>query len=234
MKIGDRKMDGGGGAVEQTEMVSYLPSVGARLPAIYEQAKQSLATCDRVDECQDWADRAAAMASYAKQANDEELHVMALRIRARAIRRCGELLQAIPSTVGKPKAIGVGAGPITKSSAAADAGLSRRQKQTALRVANAPDFEDELESDSPPTLTELANRGKKPAPKPLIDLNGRDPKDFAAATSAIGNLGRLVEFAEATDPAAIARGCNKKERVGLLSKVDTVSRWLIRLRKELR
>jgi hypothetical protein len=35
----------------------------------------------------------AALASYAKQSEDETLMKLAMRIRARAVRRCGELLK---------------------------------------------------------------------------------------------------------------------------------------------
>ena len=50
-----------------------VSSANARFPATYESAKAALANCVRLDECKDWADKAAALASYAKQANDEEL-----------------------------------------------------------------------------------------------------------------------------------------------------------------
>lgn len=50
-----------------------------------------------------------ALASYAKQADDDELMKMATRIRDRAIRRAGELLQQIqPSKGGRPNETGVG------------------------------------------------------------------------------------------------------------------------------
>ena len=47
-----------------------------------------------------WADKAAALASYAKQSEDTTLEKAALRIRARAIRRAGELLKAIMPAKG--------------------------------------------------------------------------------------------------------------------------------------
>jgi len=64
----------------------------ARLPIKYEAAKQILAECSRIDECQDWADKAEALASYARQAKDDSLRKCADRIQARAIRRASELL----------------------------------------------------------------------------------------------------------------------------------------------
>ncbi len=85
------------------------------------------------------------------------LAVMAMRIRARAIRRCGELLKDIPakagSTAGEP-----GPQRSERARAAQAAGLSPDQTKDALRVARVPadDFEAVVESDDPPTVTQLA------------------------------------------------------------------------------
>ena len=73
-----------------------LPSISnAQLPAAYSVAKKALAECEKIDECKDWADKAAALGSYARQSKDESLFKLATRIQARAIRRCGELLKEI-------------------------------------------------------------------------------------------------------------------------------------------
>jgi hypothetical protein len=97
------------------------------------------------------------------------LYKMAVRIRARAIRRAGELLAEIDSGQGKRTDKPCAPGG-TKSEAADSAGLSRRQKVTALRVAAVPkeDFERAVESDRPPTIpaictmseTEIAPPGR--------------------------------------------------------------------------
>lgn len=50
----------------------------ASLPATYEAARTALSECARIDECQGWADKAAALASYAKQADDKQLENMAM------------------------------------------------------------------------------------------------------------------------------------------------------------
>lgn len=75
--------------------IAPINAATARLPQTYESAKSALSQCVALDECKSWADKAAALASYAKQANDEELMKMATRIRDRAIRRAGELLAQI-------------------------------------------------------------------------------------------------------------------------------------------
>jgi hypothetical protein len=140
----------------------------ARLPAAYRDAVVALQECARIDECWDWQSKAEALASYARQAKDQQLLTMAARIRLRAIRRCGELLNAIKAaTPGrKLKSVSVPAPnsssePEARSEgrfrAAAAAGLSRGQAVTALRAAHIPtsEFERAVESDRPPSLTIL-------------------------------------------------------------------------------
>ena len=89
------------------------------------------------------------------------LRKMADRIQARAIRRCGELLKQVESGQGKTNQYTVlhdGADTKqTRTEAAREAGMSERQKVTALRVANVPEpvFNQAVESETPPTVTQL-------------------------------------------------------------------------------
>lgn len=161
----------------------------ARLPATYEQAKAALANCARIDECKDWADKAAALASYAKQADDDEMMKMAVRVRDRAIRRAGELLKQIePSKGGRPETKGGGPPSFSRKQAMKDAGISPDQGKQAIRVANIPEaeFERQVESSNPPTVSKLAEQGKKATPRPAIDLKGRDPAEFNRAMHYVG------------------------------------------------
>jgi hypothetical protein len=112
-------------------------------------AKAALEQRDKIDECHVWADKAAALASYAKQAGDNTLLNFAKRIQARAMMRCGELLQQVlvNEKGGRPPKNLDGADPVlTRTQAAGDAGLSERQRKTALRLASIPkdDFKAEL------------------------------------------------------------------------------------------
>lgn len=154
----------------------------ARLPQTYESAKVALANCARLDECKDWADKAAALASYAKQANDEELMKMSTRIRDRAIRRAGELLKQVAPKPGVNQNIRADSHHKveTRKEIAADAGMSSHQAKQAIRVANVPveKFEAQVESAKPPTISQLAQQGIKRPPQPVIDLKGRDPGEF--------------------------------------------------------
>ena len=56
--------------VELQLAATYDPDEAA-LPVRYEAAKRELAECERVDECASWAKKAAALASYARQAAAE-------------------------------------------------------------------------------------------------------------------------------------------------------------------
>jgi hypothetical protein len=63
------------------------------------------------------------------------------------------------------QAITYGTVPSSETAAADAVGMSERQRKTAVRVANVPeaDFEEQVESDTPPTVTKLAQQGKRKA-----------------------------------------------------------------------
>lgn len=197
---------------------TVINAASARLPQTYENAKTALANCAQLDECQDWADKAAALASYAKQANDDEMMKMAVRIRDRAIRRAGELLKQIdPAKPGPKTEIGMGDHTqLGRQAAGEQAGMSKHQQVQAVRVANIPaaEFEKQVESPNPPTVTALAERGKKPATarKPVIDLQGRDPGEFNRAMHFVGAFEEYQRDVAKIDADAILPILNDSER----------------------
>lgn len=203
-----------------------LPSIrDAKLPASYEAARNALANCERIDECQQWADKAEALASYAKQADDQSLRKLADRIQARAISRMGELLKTFQTGPkgGRP-ANGGDAPTVSQRQAAANAGLSKDQEVQAVRVANVPRevFERLVESDDPPTVTALAEMGKRP----LLDLGKAKPQDFSRATHALASLRRFAEFTEENDPREVASGVLPAEVETARRHVAVIDSWL--------
>lgn len=102
--------------------------------------------------------------------------------------------------------------------------MSRDQKITALRVASVPaeDFERQIESEAPPTVTALAEQGKKK----LVDLGDSRPQDFALATRALAQLKRFAEFARSTDPARVAAGVRPAEVADAREHVRAIDSWL--------
>lgn len=198
----------------------------ARLPQSYESAKTALSQCIALDECKSWADKAAALASYAKQANDDELMKMATRIRDRAIRRAGELLQQIqPGQGARDGKREEGTRPPLRQEIARDAGMSPHQAKQAVRIANIPkaDFDRQVDSDKPPTLSQLAVQGiQRPQPRPVIDLKGRDPGEFNRALHYVGGWESVARDLAALDHDSALPILNQPEIVRLRAAIAAV------------
>lgn len=129
----------------------------------YDATQRAIVAAVAVDEVKDIRDK--ALASYARQATDETLHRYADRIKARAIRQCEKLLKRVEAKRGGDRKSKGGHPPIDSRKATANgAGLSSHQAKQALRVAAVPEesFERQVESDRPPTITQLAEQGKTP------------------------------------------------------------------------
>jgi len=207
-----------------TSLPSNLPDIrSASLPESYERAKTALTECNRIDECKDWADKAAALASYAKQSEDKTLFELAVRIQSRAIRRCGELLETYNKGVGAPPKNGIGGDTIpTQREAAEQAGLSKRQEVTAARVAKIPDdqFEALVESSPPPTVTTLADFGTVKTGQRTVPLK------FGEATHVLGVLREFVGFCAEQPAADIAAAVLPHEVSRVRDHVNLASAWL--------
>jgi hypothetical protein len=212
------------------QLPANMPAIpSAPLPATYEAARVAIRQCVNIDECWEWGDRAAALASYARQADDPELEAMARKIRVRAVERCGELLEEIPPAHGANRD---GTVPIeTRKNAAEDAGLSERQRKTALRVhrAKAADpegFEAAVEGDNPPTIDQLAEQGTRKQARPLVELGERTAEEFQAATGLLGLLDAFVRGSAALNVPLALRGLSDDERARLVANVATARSWL--------
>ena len=66
-------------AVSSVHLPAGINIAAAKLPQTYELAKVALANCNKVDECKSWSDKAAAIAAYARMADDSTLHDFATR-----------------------------------------------------------------------------------------------------------------------------------------------------------
>jgi hypothetical protein len=198
---------------------AQLPVIDtARLPETYERAKTALSACSSIDECKSWADKAAALASYARQSKDDSMRKMAERIQARAIRRAGELLKQIDKS---NKHQIHGSGNLTRAQAASDAGMSVRQQHTAQNVASVPesDFTNQVESDNPPSVSNLADQGKK---RQLVDLEGRDPKEFNKAMHFVGMFDQYLRKTQSQDIDDLTQVLTPQERERLRSIIHNI------------
>ena len=132
----------------------------------YDQARHALAQCERIDEAKNWSDKAAALAAYARQADDPELEATARRIRARAFRRMGEISRELEKAhkVGRGTKVQLPSTGKLKATILAEAGISTSQAHRAEKVAAIPveEFEQRVESDTPPPISVLLTSRKAP------------------------------------------------------------------------
>lgn len=229
--------------------LATIDTKNAKLPVSYEHAKEALAACYKLDECKTWADKAAAIASYAKQSDDETLMKTAMRIKGRAIKRLGELVEEIePKHPGRPVIGGTGATNssepvLTRKAVVEAAGVSKDQAVRALRVAAIPDeqFEAVIEADDPPTINQLASMGaehrraQKPQPEPesLAYLKGRTPDEFNAAIHARGAVRDLAQRCAKVAPEVVVVTSMDQNIAELKEWLAVVLPWLDTLHTEI-
>lgn len=214
-----------------------LPAIGtANLPAKYLSAKLALSECSHIDECKEWADKSQALASYARQSKDKEMEHLAMRIRARAIRRCGELLRSVEAKhTGR---IRRGATPNfdTRKTAAREAGLSPDQAKNAIRVANVngKSFESQVESDNPPTVATLAKQGKgKPKGIPIYEKLGMTKKAFQAGMYFQGSVRVYLSETKKYPVREVVAGSTKKECAELKANLKLIDKYHRKLKAQL-
>jgi hypothetical protein len=174
----------------------------APLPESYEAAKRAIAECERVDECADWADKAAAIASYARQADDRELELCARRIRLRATRRCGELLRTFDARGGDRRSktvVPLNFDRRPRKAVAEEAGLSEHKVRTAVDIAAIPpdEFEAAVESDHPPGTEVLARWLRRKGDHPHDDVRAvtrRSLAEISKSVAAVNAAEALLKF----------------------------------------
>ena len=69
----------------------------------YDAARTAVAECRSIDEAKDIADKALALAAYARQAHDNEMERWVAEIRLRARRRMGEISAGLEKAAGRPE-----------------------------------------------------------------------------------------------------------------------------------
>ncbi len=218
---------------------ALLPNTqNANLPVKYEAAKLAIMECFRTDECQDWADKMQALASYARQSQDYEMEKTALRIRSRAIKRGGEILKETEKAQGGDRKSAQyqkdAADPlISRKAAAEDAGLSARQAKTMIRVSNVPNeiFEQQVESENPPTITSLAQQGTTPSKKPpMFEQLGMTKEAFQAGMYFRGDIEDFGKAIKKYDVQDIVDGSTPDQRqriYNLIRQIDAFTDQLI-------
>jgi len=194
---------------------------GGQLPSTYMEAKRALAECASVDQCKEWSNKSAALASYAKQAKDTALFDHCTRIKARATQRMGELLKEVDAQGKRTDKLTEDApGKLSQREAAANAGLSEHQQLQAVRVANVPkdEFDRLVEGDNPPSLTDLAGIGtkSKPTRRSRAEINAElmenciNQIEWTCESAHVMTKGKLSDTAPSEDQCRRIRDAEQK------------------------
>ncbi len=206
------------------EIVSLVNT--ARLPRSYEEAKKAIAECARLDECAEWADKAAAIASYARQADDFELESWARRIRDRAVRRCGEMLRTFDA-----RGRGKNEGPLrfkSRAAVAQEAKLSEHKARTAVNIAAIPEpeFEAAVESNRPPGTTLLAQWNKLYSHEQVRSVTESSLMEISKSTFAGRAVEGMLEFEKAASQCGMDVIIEILLRRGHAKKLERVRRGI--------
>lgn len=218
--------------------LQMLPAVVKRqiatadLPPSYEKAKSALAECAHIDECKEWINRMAAMASYARQAKDIAMEELAIRIRRRAERRLGELLAEIPVPKRGDSAVN------HRKRASESIGLTQPLSSQLVRVASVPKpiFDAKVERSPPPSLKQL-DPGWSAKLASRVNGGAEAIAVYSDLQNALAPLNRMV-YEKKVDAASLAeqiRQLNLPEEYlrGLKSSALMISEWLDRFEEHL-
>lgn len=206
-------------------MSKKLVTRGAPPPVNYETARRAIVACSRVDECKEWADRAAALVTYAKRVRDNAMKDAAQRIQLRARVRIGELLLEIPNAQGKGhKAVGPAPG-------------SRRQTillhklgdtaLTCIAMARVPARmrEQLIEASPPVTATMLAGLGTRKRYAQEDRFRAGVPYRVAVGIHNDG-IGGFLRWAHRHPPVALAQSMTREEAARLREYIRAADHWL--------
>jgi hypothetical protein len=210
--------------VEQPE--TKLPAIAETgFPVSYEEARQAIAKCESPFECRTMADQAAAMAVYARMRDDTDLLNRAVRLQAWAARRWGELdkelnpdrrqenLKQNQTPYRKAHARPIGETvPLTDGTTEYQRKISRR-----LAAIPEPEFTRQVESENPPTVTQLAEQGKV--------TRVRDP-EYSQAADPCPAIQTFAEFAASNDAAELAQVVTAEQAQMVRDMVKRAARWL--------
>ena len=123
---------------------------------------------------------------------------------------------------------------LSKSQMARDAGMSKRRKDQALRLARIPDdvFDAMVDDDNPASIAELERLGTMTKPKPEVDHSKNPAVDALLAADVAIHIRSLLSVTKACDPARAAIGMPDLAAPIVRSQLPELIRWLRKLNAE--
>jgi hypothetical protein len=204
---------------EEAEMLAgYIAnnadSKDVSLPQFYQTAVAALQQCEKFDETKRFTGMAAMINSYAQQAKDKSMLIMARRINARAWRRLGELLLEFPS-VGEKRTGGKG-----RRAVAREAGLTVGVTAKAIHIGHIPLDIFEAAVDSEESVTGRQLTLMRLSDQKRCNARGTDRQILAEY------LRNISAFMRNHDPKNLAKCFTKEHAEKFLPEVRAIVTWL--------
>lgn len=185
-----------------------------RVPAVpveYENALAQLRACRTLEESRYWADKAEALAAWAKIYHSGEAERESRLLKLHAYRRMGEIaleLRPVTYRKGLPKGKQQLPGP---RSLLIESGLSKREAMAARRLAtiNASAFEAMLNMPRPPS--------------PTASMNCNTNSDEGRCMQ---SLQMLSFWCRKLTPAHMAAYVSRGERQAWRAQLQTIVEWI--------
>jgi hypothetical protein len=216
-----------------------LPTVAPTgFPVSYEAAKQAIVECQSPIECRTMADKAAAMAVYARMRDDPDLLNRAVRLQAWADRRWGELDRELHPD-RRQENLKQNQAPHRKAHVRpigerSPDGTTEYQRKISHRLAAIPEavFTRQVESDNPPSVRQLAEQGKRTVVLDPEFARTKSPWgaiECADTREACETLERFAKYCESSAPEGIGRAVNAAEAQEIRRLIPVIDRWLDQL-----
>lgn len=168
----------------------------------YEAARQALAECVRVDEAKDIRDQAAALAAYARQRDDSEMHVWVAEIHERACIRIGQISRELETAEhgGAGGGSKVRTDALSKADTLAEAGIAKRTAYDYEQLAGGKTEQGQRAAEAAAEAYFARSRANT-EPATREGLRGAIRE---ALVETLGEPERVVSFRSKPDPAANA------------------------------
>ena len=201
------------------------------VPVEYEQAVTSLESCLSIDDAKVWADKADALAAWAKIYHSDKASLQARRLKLHAFRRMGLLaaeLRPLRGGLNKGEKIsekrgGTFPGP---RSLLMESGLKGHEAGSAAALARLPkpEFTALLNLPRPPSPNSFF--GQKPSRSGSEAWNSLIGAGVGPGTNSAGCLSSFITWLRNRDPATLARSLKSDEAIKARSMAIEASEWL--------
>jgi hypothetical protein len=209
---------------ESSLLVKYtaVKMQSTQLPVQYTEACKALAACQRLDEAKSYADKADALAAWAKIYQSDKAAVEARRLKLHAYRRMNELAEQIRPKQGGVKGKKNGGTLPGPTSLLQEFGLTRAKANSVRKIGQL----------KPHRFEEIVNAARVLSPEQVRIREGSGSDTYIAWTLIGGPKFRA--YCRKFDAKEIARGLRPDESQKALQTCVEIRQWLDRFESYLK